>query len=188
MKQSISIVCFLLLFACFPGELKAQSSGNVGNYSELENRFLKQELTATDSAAFRLLGEQRVMQLFDRGGFYVRNVDVASNQSYVRDRVSDQFYPPLREQSDVDELLQAIASMRLTKGDGITLETSPDEIYLGIVRSTNSLPEFTFYLLLEQVEKPFGKRKTEKVWEVFLLLPNWLPSGDEGTRMMKKKR
>lgn len=175
MKGLIRFAYAALLFA-LPAGLFAQSAGKVGNYDELENRFLKSELSHDDSAAFMLLGEQRVRQLFDKGGFYMSNANVSSNQAYVRQRAGDHFYPPLRKQEDVDALLEALSGLRLTGGMQIALETRQQPGGFGVVETTNSDPQFTFYLALEQIEKTFGPNEIERVWEVFLVLPQWMPS------------
>jgi hypothetical protein len=175
MKSLINLLCFCTLLAVSP-MLIAQSTGKVGNYREMESRFLSNELTAEDSAAFLLLGEQRVRQLFDKGGFYVSNANVTSNQMYVRQRAGDHFYPPLRKQEDVDALLEALSGLRLTGGMQIALQTQKYPGGFGVVETTNSDPKFTFYLVLEQIEKTFGPSEIERVWEVFLILPQWMPA------------
>lgn len=166
----------LLILLVLPQLLSAQSASKVGNYREMESRFLSSELTAEDSAAFLLLGEQRVRQLFDKGGFYHSNANVTSNQAYVRQRAGDHFYPPLRVQADVDALLEAMSGLRLTGGMQIALQTRRHPSYFGVVETVNSDPKFTFYLAVEQIEKTFGPDDVERVWEVFLLLPQWVPS------------
>lgn len=172
--------CLILIL--LPQLVLAQSASKVGNYREMETRFLSSELTPDDSAAFLLLGEQRVRQLFDKGGFYLSNANITSNQAYVRERAGDHFYPPLRVQEDVDALLESMSALRLTGGMHIALKTKSHPSYFGVVETTNSEPSFTFYLALEQVDKTFGPEEVERIWEVFLILPQWLPSHVQPTR------
>ncbi len=178
MRNRVALLTVLLL----PQLLAAQSTSKVGNYREMESRFLSSALTSDDTAAFLLLGEQRVRQLFDKGGFYHSNANVTSNQAYVRRRAGDHFYPPLRVQEDVDTLLEAMSGLRLTGGMQIALKTLRNPSGFGVVETTNSDPKFTFYLALEQVEKRFGPDEVERVWEVFLLLPKWMPMHVQATR------
>ncbi len=146
--------------------LQAQSS----DYTTLEKRFVKKEPSAQDTVAFRELGEQKVRQLFDKSQFHSQNYSNASNQAYVKRQIPDLFYLHPGDSLDVNGLILTIEQAKLSKAQAIELHTKPAKGYLGITQTLNSDPKFTFYLMLMQVPKNFGKEQ-EMVWQVFLHRP-----------------
>jgi hypothetical protein len=139
------------------------------DYSSLERRFVKTELTNEDTAAFRRVGEQKVRQLFDKGDFYSQNANNLSNQAYVKQQIPDLFYVSPGDSLDVDSILRAIEKAK-QKTQPVELITTPKSGYLGMVQTVNSRPEFIFHLVLMQIPKQFGKEE-EMVWQVFLHEP-----------------
>lgn len=140
------------------------------DYVNMEKRFVKKELTAQDTAAFRKSGEQRVRQLFDKGNFYIQNSSNTSNQAYVKNQIPDLFYVPEGDTLDLNGLLEDIEKMKRNHTEAIELSTKPADGFLGKVETLNCEPRFTFYLVLKQVPKKFGD-KEEWVWQVFLHNP-----------------
>lgn len=136
------------------------------DYSSLEKRFVKTELTTEDTTAFRRVGEQKVRQLFDKGRFYNQNTGNTSNQAYVKQQIPDLFYVPEGDTLDVDSILRAIEQAEL-QTPSIELITKPKPGYLGVVETVNCRPEFLFHLVLMQIPKKFGNER-EMVWQVFL--------------------
>jgi hypothetical protein len=140
------------------------------NYSNLEKRFVKKELTSDDTLAFRKVGEQKVEQLFDKSQFYSQNYSNTSNQVYVKQQIPDLFYVPPGDSLDVTGLVRAIEQAESKQNGTVKLQTKPRSGYLGMVETLNYDPKFTFYLVLMQIPKSFGKEQ-ELVWQVFLHKP-----------------
>lgn len=140
------------------------------DYSRLEKRFVKTDLTAQDTAAFRETGEQKVRQLFDKGNFYNQNQSNLSNQAYVKQQIPDLFYVPPGDTLDVDALLLDIERAKQKQPRAIELSTKPADGYLGVTETVNCDPKFIFYLVLMQIPKQFGNER-EPVWQVFLHQP-----------------
>lgn len=143
---------------------------SVGNYSDMQVRLTKSVLSADDSAAFRVVGEQRVRQLFDKTGFYTSNRNVTSNQIYVRQRVPDLFAPDVMDAAAIDSVLSEVEALRLANPQHIALKTERHSRYLGVTRTVNCEPAMAFPLILNRVTKRFGDDE-EQVWEIFLGKP-----------------
>lgn len=148
----------------------AAAGAQSGDYSSLEKRFVKSELTADDTAAFRRAGEQKVRQLFEKGSFYSENRSNPTNQAFVKQQIPDLLYAAPGETPDVDGLLGEIEKAKRNQPQSLELKTLPAEGYLGVTETVNYDPKFRFYLVLMQIPKQFGKEE-EMVWQVLLRLP-----------------
>lgn len=162
----------------------ATAAAQSGDYSRLEKRFVKTELTAEDTAAFRRAGEQKVRQLFEKGSFYIENRNNASNQAYVKRQIPDLFYEAPGDTLDVEGLLREIEKVKQGRPEAVELTTKPAPGYLGVTETVNCDPKLSFYLVLKQIPKQFGKEE-EMVWQVFLHLPE---KEEEKSRKFSKKR
>lgn len=160
---------------------------SVGNYSDMENRFLKSTLSAEDSLAFQLAGENKVRQLFERSDLYFSNTRNSSNQAFVKARIPDLFHFEDDEPSDLTPLLTAIELSSRNDNGPLKLKTEPKQNLLGVVTTLNTTPQFVFELRLLQVAKQFGERQ-ELVWQVFLANPHVLTAKDDSRSKGKMKR
>lgn len=160
---------FLLaaIFASFQICVLAQSS----SYKTLENRFVKQNLTAEDSAAFKTLGKQKAMSLFYQTELYTSNAGNSSNQAYVARQMPDLFYVPKGDTLQMALILEAAQKIQENKkGKPITFEVREAAGYLAKLECIDCKPKMSFLLVLMQTPKQFGK-ETENVWQVFLYDP-----------------
>ncbi len=160
--RTIKFLASLILLTAAIG-LKAQSV----DYSGLEKRFVKDTPDARDTVAFRQLGEQKVRQLFDKSRFHAQNYSNTSNQVYIKQQIPDLFYIAPDDTLDVNGLLRAIEKAEILGDQTIALRTIPAKGFLGLTETLNCDPKFSFYLVLMQVPKNFGKEQ-ELVWEVYL--------------------
>lgn len=158
-----TLVFFLLISPCF---LKGQSS-----YEALENRFLKQRLSAQDSAAFKKQGLQKALSLFYKTDLYWSNSGNNSNQAYIAQSLPDMFYIAEGDSLDLAPLMAAINQIQTRKNyqePQFKLTESSD--YLAEVKTINTKPQLSFMLVLRQAPKKFGN-SSEVVWQVFLAKP-----------------
>ncbi len=116
-NKVMKIALFLLAF----GGMQAQ---NV-DYSNMEKRFVKKELSAQDTVAFREVGEQKVQQLFDKSHFYSQNYSNTSNQVYAKQQIPNLFYVAPGDTLDVNELVLAIERLESKQTGQIELNTKP---------------------------------------------------------------
>ncbi len=178
---STVLVTVLLFVAPF---VQGQS---VGNYSDMENRFLRSSLSAEDSLAFQLAGENKVRQLFERSDLYFSNTRNTSNQAFVKARIPDLFHFEDDEPSDLTPLLTAIELSSRSDNGPLKLKTERKPSLLGVVTTLNTTPQFVFELRLMQVAKQFGERQ-ELVWQVFLANARVLTPSDDSPSKGKVKR
>jgi len=162
------LVASTAIFLLQSVEVSAQSE----SYKKMENRFLKQGLSAEDSAAFRAQGIQKAQSLFDQTNLYMQNTGNASNQAYIATRIPDLFYVPPGEELNLEPLMQAIQKIQTNQKKSAVpmFVVLPVDGYLGKIESTNTKPKLEFFMVLMQAPKRFGS-KEEMVWQVFLAEP-----------------
>lgn len=158
----------LVLFAVFGlGQVaSAQSS-----YETMENRFVKKQLTAEDSAAFKTQGLQKAQSLFYQTDLYLRNSGNTSNQAYIANRIPDLFYVAEGDSLDLQPLMiaiNAIQGKKMYKQPEFKITEAPG--YLAKLETTNTTPKLEFFLVLLKAPKRFGSEE-ELVWQVFLAEP-----------------
>lgn len=158
----------LVLFAVFGlGQVaSAQSS-----YETMENRFVKKQLTAEDSAAFKTQGLQKAQSLFYQTDLYLRNSGNTSNQAYIANRIPDLFYVAEGDTLDLQPLMEAINAIQSNKKykkPEFKITEAPG--YLAKLETTNTKPKLEFFLVLLKAPKRFGSEE-ELVWQVFLAEP-----------------
>jgi hypothetical protein len=141
------------------------------SYDALENRFLKQNLSAQDSAAFKKQGLQKAQSLFYKTDLYWSNSGNRSNQAYIAQSLPDMFYVVEDDSLDLAPLMAAIDQIQNRKNyqePQFKLIQIPG--YLAQVQTINTKPQLSFLLVLKQAPKKFGN-SSEVVWQVFLAKP-----------------
>lgn len=154
-------LCFLLM--AFQSAFSQSTS-----YGTLETRFNKEELSAEDSTAFINQGKQKAQSLFALTNFYLSNRDNSSNQRYISRGFTEIFYVAPGDSLDVDSITTVIRQANI-EGPQVKFNITEESGYLAKLTTTNSNPEYEFYLVLMKVKKKFGSSE-EEVWEVFLYL------------------
>jgi hypothetical protein len=166
--RSVTGAMLYVLFALFGlGHVaSAQSS-----YETMEKRFVKKQLTAEDSAAFKTQGVQKAQSLFYQTDLYMRNSGNTSNQVYIANRMPDLFYVADGDTLDLQPLRDAISKIqRSKKYTQPKFKTSEADGYLAKLETTNTKPKLEFFLVLMKAPKRFGDEE-ELVWQVFLAEP-----------------
>ncbi len=145
------------------------------SYETMENRFVKKQLSAKDSAAFITQGEQKALSLFYQTDLYLRNSGNTSNQAYIANRIPDLFYVAEGDSLDLQPLMDAINTIqRSKKYKQPKFEVTEAPGYLAKLETTNTKPKLEFFLVLMKAPKRFGEEE-ELVWQVFLTEPVIIP-------------
>lgn len=154
-----------LFFLLISFSIHAQS------YKTMEDRFVKKQLTAQDSAAFTTQGLQKAQSLFYQTDLYLRNSGNTSNQAYIANRIPDLFYVAEGDSLDLQPLMDAINTIqRSKKYKQPEFKVTEAPGYLAKLETTNTKPKLEFFLVLMQAPKRFGSEE-ELVWQVFLAEP-----------------
>ena len=141
------------------------------SYEQLEQRFVKSDLTAEDSAAFVEVGIQKVYSLIDFTEVHYSNAGNLSNQRYVENKVEELFYVPEGETLNVDSVVSLVRNVMQSRGgDPVKVIYSRKEGMLGHVTTNGDNPKYEADLILVQMPKKFGK-KSKAVWQVFMVNP-----------------
>lgn len=161
MKTSVLLLWLLLPAASLVGQ----------SYGTLEKRFLKDQPTRQDTAAFRAQALQKVQALFYKSDLYAQNSGKLSNQAYIAQSLPDMFYVPEGDTLNLEPMLEAIAKIQRGKSK-VDPQFSLTEYagYLGKIETLNTQPKLSFLVRLMKAPKTFG-RKQELIWQVFLLPP-----------------
>lgn len=161
MKTSILLFWLLLPGAALLGQ----------SYGTMEKRFVKDQPTRQDTAAFRAQALQKVQSLFYKSELYERNTGNLSNQSYIAQSLPDMFYVPEGDTLDLKPMLAAIAKIQNAKRkQNPQFEFIDQDDYLGKIKTSNTKPKLSFLVTLMKAPKRFGN-KEELIWQVFLIPP-----------------